>query len=93
MDQPTQSFRKSWARALKDAEIEYFPPYNLRHTFASRLNAAGASDLTITQLLGHSSPSILQTYAKAIDEGKRDAIRKLECFRSPRTPDAPIQIN
>ncbi len=30
--------------------------------------------------MGHSSPSILQTYAKAIDEFRRPAISKLESF-------------
>jgi hypothetical protein len=32
-------------------------------------------------MLGHSTPSILQTYAKVIDEYRRDAIRKLEALR------------
>jgi hypothetical protein len=35
------------------------------------------SDLFVAQMIGHSSPSIVQTYAKAIDEHRRDAIRKL----------------
>ena len=30
--------------------------------------------------MGHSSPSILQTYAKAIDEYRRSAISKLESY-------------
>jgi len=34
--------RKPWVKALKDAGISYFPIYNLRATFASRLSAAGA---------------------------------------------------
>jgi hypothetical protein len=32
-------------------------------------------------MIGNSSPSILQTYSKAIDEYRRDAIRKLEQMR------------
>ena len=35
------------------------------------------SDLFVAQMIGHSSPSILQTYAKAIDEYRRDAVRIL----------------
>jgi integrase len=73
--------RKSWVNALKLAGIPYFWLYNLRHTFASRLSAAGVSDLFVAQMIGHSSPSIVQTYAKAIDEHRRDAIRKLESLR------------
>jgi integrase len=61
--------------------VEYFWIYNLRHTFSSRLSAAGVSDLFVAQMIGHSSPSIVQTYAKAIDENRRDSIRKLENMR------------
>jgi len=35
----------------------------------------------VAQMMGHSSAGILQTYAKVIDEYRRDAIRKLEAFR------------
>jgi integrase len=92
-DRHLTQIRKSWANALKLAGIPYFWLYNLRHTFASRLSAAGVSDLFVAQMIGHSSPSIVQTYAKAIDEHKRDAIRRLESLRpvpqplaSPSTP-------
>ena len=76
-------------RVMTPAEIDYFWIYNLRHTFASRLSAAGVSDLFVAQMIGHSSPSIVQTYAKAIDEHKRDAIRKLESLRPGPQPSAP----
>jgi integrase len=77
-----QGGRKSWASALKKAGVSYFPIYQLRHAFASRLSAAGASPVTIAHMLGHSSSSgIVMTYAKALDEARRDAIRRLEEFR------------
>jgi integrase len=85
-DRPLKDIRRSWAKALKDAKLEYFWIYNLRHTFASRLSAAGVSDLFVAQMMGHSSPSILQTYAKAIDEYRRDAICKLEAMRNSHRP-------
>jgi integrase len=72
--------RKTWARALKDAQIGFFPIYNLRATFASRLSAAGVPDVFVSQMIGHAS-GLLQTYAKAITEYRRDAIRKLEAYR------------
>lgn len=81
--------RRSWAKALRSAGIPYFWLYNLRHTFASRLSVAGVSDLFVAQMIGHSSPSIVQTYAKAIDEHKRDAIRKLESLRQPQPVASP----
>jgi integrase len=78
---PAKDIRKTWTKALKDAGIEYFWLYNLRHSYASRLSAAGVSDLFVAQMIGHSSPGILQRYSKAIDEYRRDAIRKLEQMR------------
>lgn len=87
---PLQGGRKAWVSTLKKAGIPFFPIYNLRHTFASRLNAAGCSDTLLAQMLGHSSTSILQTYAKAIDEYRRDAIRKLELFRQNQAKEESI---
>jgi integrase len=73
--------RTAWSDALKAAGLEYFWLYDLRHTFASRLTAAGVSPIFVAQIMGHSSPGILlQTYAKAIDEYRRSAISKLESF-------------
>ena len=86
---PLKDVRRSWAKALKLAGIPYFWLYNLRHTHASRLSAAGVPDLFVAQMIGHSSTSIVQTYAKAIDEYKRDAIRKLESLR----PNAPLSVS
>jgi integrase len=79
--QPAKDIRKTWTKALKNAGIEYFWLYNLRHTCSSRLSAAGVPDLFVAQMLGHSTPGILQRYSKAIDEYRRDAIRKLELMR------------
>jgi integrase len=81
---------------LRDAGLDYFWIYNLRHTFASRLSAAGVSDLFVAQMIGHSSPGILQRYAKAIDEYRRDAVRKLEEMRAEHAPSRqapPVFIN
>jgi hypothetical protein len=49
---------------------------------ASRLSAAGVSDLFVAQMIGHNSPGILQKYSKAIDAYRRDAVRKLEGMRA-----------
>jgi integrase len=93
---PLNDIRHAWTKVLKDAGLDYFWIYNLRHTFASRLSAAGVSDLFVAQMIGHSSPSILQTYAKAIDEYRRDAVRRLEEMRAEHVPwrhASPISIN
>jgi integrase len=51
---PLKQIRGSWAKALKLANVNHFWIYNLRHTFASRLSAAGLPDLFIAQMMGHS---------------------------------------
>jgi integrase len=74
--------RAAWANALSTAGLKHFWIYDLRHTFASRVTQAGVSPIFVAQIMGHSNPSILQTYAKAIDEYKRSAISKLEALRA-----------
>ena len=77
---------KTWARALKDANVEPRRIYDLRSTFATRLNAAGVPQVFIDQLMGHAG-GLAQTYAKASDEYRRAAIDKLEAFILSKTAD------
>jgi integrase len=72
---------KAWASALKKAGIPFFPIYNLRHTFASRMTAAGVSPITVAQMLGHSSTQIVPRYAQVLDQNRFDAMKKLEVLR------------
>jgi integrase len=83
--------RVNWASALSAAGLEHFWIYDLRHTFASRVTQAGVSHIFVAQIMGHSSPSILQTYAKAIDEYKRSAISKLEALREAHSAQSTGQ--
>jgi hypothetical protein len=89
---PLQGGRKAWVSALKKAKIPFFPIYTLCYTFASRLNAAGASPITVSQMLGHASTGIVQTYARVLDDARREAIRKLEQLRESSSQcGAPIE--
>jgi len=78
---PLQGGRKAWASALKKAGIPFFPIYNLRHTFASRMTAAGVSPITIAQMLGHASTQIVPRYAQVLDQNRFEAMKKLEALR------------
>jgi integrase len=84
---PLLRMPKTWRRALKKAKIEYFPIGNLRHTFATRMQEAGTSPITLSQMMGHSTTGIIQTYAKVVDEYRRDAVRKLEEYRQSKVVD------
>jgi len=92
---PILQIRKNISRAyvsrgskLSRTQIEYFRIYDLRANFASRLSAAGAPDNLVAGVIGHSSTSIVQTYAKVVDEYRRDAITKLEAFRKEQQEKA-----
>jgi integrase len=80
-----QGGRKAWASVLKKAGLPFFPIYNLRHTFASRMTAAGVAAITVAQMLGHSSSQIVPRYAQVLDENRVDAMRKLETLRQSAT--------
>ena len=49
--------RNRSVRVLKDAELPAFRVYDCRHTFASRLLAAGAPISYVAAQLGHARPS------------------------------------
>jgi integrase len=62
-----------------------FPLYNTRHTYATRLAAAGVSDTVIDQLLGHARRDILRFYTVPAPEYLRDAVTMLEQLRAAKT--------
>jgi integrase len=84
-----QGGRKAWASTLKKAGLAFFPIYNLRHTFASRMTAAGVSAITIAQMLGHSSSQIVPRYAQVLDQNRVDAMKKLESLRRSVASEEP----
>jgi integrase len=77
---PLKDLRRSWAKALKDAGMEYFWLYDLRHTLASRLSQAGVSPVFVAQIIGHSSTSILSDLPPA---SAHLGIRQNPCSPSP----------
>ena len=65
--------RKFHKKGLKDAKLPNFRLYDLRHTYASLLLAAGAPITYVSAQLGHSNPgTTLKYYARWIpSRGKR----------------------
>lgn len=55
--------RRLWDKALKDAELSGVVWHSLRHTFASRLVMAGADLVSIQELLGHTTLTMVLRYA------------------------------
>jgi integrase len=70
---------------FKLAGLPRFPIYQYRHSYATRLAAAGVSDTIIDQLLGHSRGDVLRFYTARVPEYLRDAIARLDQLRSAKT--------
>ena len=72
-----KNLRKSWSRALKHLDITYKKFHALRHTYATRLFENGASILTVSRLLGHSSIKTTEIYTHVLEEIK---VKEVECL-------------
>jgi integrase len=67
--EPIQAIKKGFAAACERAGIEDLRPYDLRHTFATRLLERGVHHFVISALLGHSTPMAGFGYASRITSG------------------------
>src|SRR5207244_10779017 len=54
---PWNSYRKSWERAVKNADLQDFTFHSLRHTAASYLVQAGIPLYTVGTILNHVNPA------------------------------------
>jgi integrase len=57
------SIYKSWKRACEDANVPFFNPYRLRHTYATTLRAEGLDLADVQELVGHTSSKTTARYA------------------------------
>lgn len=69
--------KTGFAAAVRDAGLEDFRFHDLRHTFATRLNEAGADLVTIRDLLGHSSTKMASDYTQTSPDTRRRAIEAM----------------
>jgi len=75
---PMHDVRSSWKKVLSDAGIENFRWHDLRHDFASQLVMAGASILTVKELLTHTKIEQTLRYAHLAPNQKKEAVEKLD---------------
>jgi integrase len=68
---------KAFPEAVRAAGIEDFRFHDLRHTFASRLAMAGVDLLSIKELGGWKSLTMVQRYAHLSPSHRREAIERL----------------
>jgi integrase len=74
-------FKTAFTSAVRDAGLEDFRFHDLRHSFASRLNAAGADSYIIRDLLGHSTTTMSADYTHTSFERRRQAIADMSQSR------------
>lgn len=71
------SVKKSWSTLMTNAGVSNFRFHDLRHTFASKLVAAGVDLNTVRELLGHADIRMTLRYAHLAPEHKAAAVEKL----------------
>ncbi len=72
------SVKKAWTITLERAGVRYFPLYELRHTFATRLSAGGVADHFVTQMLRQGDAAVFKRYSQAKLAMMREALVKLD---------------
>jgi len=66
------NMKRAWVRTITAAKVRPIRPYDLRHTFASLLIAAGKNPLYVARQLGHYSAGFtLDTYGHLIESVPR----------------------
>ncbi|MGZ8907399.1 MAG: site-specific integrase, partial [Methylobacter sp.] len=70
-------FKKHWAKALKQANIEDFRFHDLRHTAASYLVMRGATLHETGEILGHKDLQTTKRYAHLSTEHKRGVAERV----------------
>ena len=68
---------RSFAAALKAAEISGVRLHDLRHTAATKMVEAGVDLVTVSKILGHSSIQMTMRYAHPTPENMRMAVSRL----------------
>ena len=72
---PIRSVKRAWRTALTKAEVPYFPIYNLRHVFCTRLSWV-APDAIVQRAMRHSSPETKRRYQLGIIHQVREHLER-----------------
>ena len=76
-----ERIRKSWNTAKKKAGITTdYPPYSLRHYFATQALSNGVDVKTVASILGNTPAVVLSNYAHAIDQNLQKAMSAIPSF-------------
>ncbi|HUE22489.1 MAG TPA: tyrosine-type recombinase/integrase [Bryobacteraceae bacterium] len=70
--------KKIWRATLGRAGVPYFPLYELRHTFATRLSAGGVADHFVSQMLRQGDAGVFKRYSHGKLNMMREALDRLD---------------
>lgn len=74
----TRAYEESFTRLLKKLNIRHYKFHCLRHTFATRCLEAGVDIKTLSEIMGHSSPTVtLSIYVHTDYNLKKNALNKI----------------
>jgi len=85
---PFQDVKRAFNTAATNAGIVGLRFHDLRHTFASRLVAAGVDLITVKDLLGHHSVKVTERYTHTNAEQKKRAVEILQNLHAARAVPA-----
>jgi len=72
------SIRRTWARVLKMANIEYIPPKQCRHTFLTLLLDKSKNIMVVKKAAGHTNVKTTERYAKILDKEVVSGLEKMD---------------
>ncbi len=80
----TNIYARRYKAILKKLDISYRKYHSTRHTFATRALEIGMDIKTLSEILGHSSPTItLNLYAHSLPEHKKKEMERLGKLYNP----------
>jgi integrase len=80
------TLKKRHYAACIAADVELFPIYSLRHTFATRALRAGVRPEVLARWMGHSTEYITMKYYIHLDRHRQDDAENLAKLESARVP-------
>ncbi len=86
---PYTDIKKAFAGVCREAKIIDFHWHDLRHTFGTRLGDAGFSEVTIAELMGHTSVNTTRRYTHGTERAKREAVEAAQVRRAEATCHNP----
>ncbi len=77
-------YARRYKKILEELDISYRKFHSIRHTFATRALEIGMDIKTLSEILGHSSPTVtLSLYAHSLPEHKRKEMDRLGKLYNP----------